>query len=119
VEVTVAGAGDQAILSVRDEGEGIPASEQEKVFDRFHRVDASLTSKAGGTGLGLYIAKRLVEAMSGRLWLVSRPAAGSTFSFSLPMASVTLASLERRVKAAAGAEHLAATVPAHTNAPVS
>jgi PAS domain S-box-containing protein len=84
VEVTVASVGEQAIVSVRDEGEGIPLSEQDRVFDRFHRVESGLTRKTGGTGLGLYIAKRLVEAMGGRLWLVSSPGHGSTFSFSLP-----------------------------------
>lgn len=87
VEVTLSTAGNQAIVAVRDEGDGIPASEQERVFDRFHRVEGGLTRRTGGTGLGLYIAKRLVEAMSGRLWLVSRPEEGSTFSFSLPLAA--------------------------------
>jgi signal transduction histidine kinase len=87
VEVTVAQAGsDQAIVSVRDEGEGIPVSEQERVFERFHRVEGHMTRRTGGTGLGLYIAKRLVEAMHGRLWVVSSPGNGSTFSFSLPAA---------------------------------
>ncbi len=89
VEVTVASAGEQAIVSVRDEGEGIPLSEQDRVFDRFHRVESGLTRRTGGTGLGLYIAKRLVEAMGGRLWVVSSPGSGSTFSFSLPAATAS------------------------------
>ena len=86
VEVSVIRDGEQAIISVRDQGEGIPLSEQDRVFDRFHRVDSGMTRRTGGTGLGLYIAKRLVEAMAGRLWLMSRPGEGSTFSFSLPLA---------------------------------
>jgi PAS domain S-box-containing protein len=87
VEVTVAAVGgEQAIVSVRDEGDGIPLSEQDRVFERFYRVEAHMTRRTGGTGLGLYIAKRLVEAMNGRLWLVSSPGSGSTFSFSLPAA---------------------------------
>ena len=86
VEVGVVRDGEQAIISVRDQGEGIPLSEQDRVFDRFHRVESGMTRRTGGTGLGLYIAKRLVEAMGGRLWLMSRPGAGSTFSFSLPLA---------------------------------
>src|SRR5439155_19291419 len=86
VEVTVQKDGEQAIVSVSDQGEGIPLSEQDRVFDRFHRVDSGMTRRSGGTGLGLYIAKRLVEAMGGRLWVVSRPGEGSTFSFSLPLA---------------------------------
>jgi PAS domain S-box-containing protein len=88
VEVTVIRDGEQAIISVRDQGEGIPLSEQARVFDRFHRVESGMTRRTGGTGLGLYIAKRLVEAMAGRLWLTSRPGEGSTFSFSLPLAEV-------------------------------
>jgi PAS domain S-box-containing protein len=86
VEVTVSREAEQAIVSVQDHGEGIPESEQDRVFERFHRVDSGSTRRTGGTGLGLYIAKRLVEAMAGRLWLTSRPGEGSTFSFSLPLA---------------------------------
>ena len=85
VEVTVTPAGHgQVIVSVRDEGEGIPLAEQDRVFERFHRVEGHLTRRTGGTGLGLYIAKKLVEAMRGRIWVVSNPGDGSTFSFSLP-----------------------------------
>ncbi|HEX9376322.1 MAG TPA: ATP-binding protein [Actinomycetota bacterium] len=86
VELTVAQAGELAIVSVRDEGDGIPVSEQDRVFERFHRVEGHMTRRTGGTGLGLYIARRLVEAMRGRLWVVSSPGNGSTFSFSLPVA---------------------------------
>ena len=87
VEVVVESEGGEAVVSVVDSGDGIPLSEQERVFDRFHRLENGLTRQTGGTGLGLYIAKRLIEAMSGRLWLVSRPGEGSTFSFSLPVVS--------------------------------
>jgi PAS domain S-box-containing protein len=87
VEVTVASAGEQAIVSVRDEGEGIPPEEQALVFDRFHRAEGGLAKKREGTGLGLYIAKRLVEAMGGSIWVASSPGHGSTFSFSLPLAA--------------------------------
>lgn len=85
IEVTLLWADDgDVVVSVQDEGEGIPASEQERVFERFHRVENAMTRRTSGTGLGLYIAKRLVEAMRGRLWVVSSPGHGSTFSFSLP-----------------------------------
>ncbi|HEX2088964.1 MAG TPA: ATP-binding protein [Actinomycetota bacterium] len=87
VDVVVEMADGQAVVSVVDRGDGIPLSEHERVFDRFHRLENGLTRQTGGTGLGLYIARRLIEAMSGRLWLVSRPGAGSTFSFSLPIVS--------------------------------
>jgi two-component system phosphate regulon sensor histidine kinase PhoR len=85
VTVSISRTPSHAIVNVRDEGEGIPLSEQDKVFERFHRVENGLTRRTGGAGLGLYIAKRLVEAMSGRVWVVSRPGVGSTFSFSLPL----------------------------------
>lgn len=86
--VSVVQNSGSAVVSVRDEGYGIPLSDQDLVFERFHRVDNGLTRRTGGTGLGLYISKRLVEAMSGRIWLRSAPGSGSTFSFSLPLASV-------------------------------
>jgi signal transduction histidine kinase len=88
VEIALTSDGQQATVSVRDQGEGIPLSDQDRVFERFHRLENGLTRKTSGTGLGLYIAKRLVEAMSGRLWVVSRPGQGSTFSFSLPLTAV-------------------------------
>ena len=103
VVVSVSGGGlEPAVVSVRDRGEGIAPSEQGRVFDRFHRVEGHLTRTTGGTGLGLYIAKRLVEAMHGRMWLTSRPGSGSTFSFSLP-AAVTLPGPEAGGPAGAGA----------------
>jgi PAS domain S-box-containing protein len=86
VTVSLEAVGRQATVSVRDEGEGIPLAEQDRIFERFHRVDNSSTRRSGGVGLGLFIAKSLVEAMSGRLWVESRPGHGSTFSFSLPLA---------------------------------
>jgi signal transduction histidine kinase len=86
IDIRVAREGERAVVSVRDEGEGIPEADQERVFGRFQRLDNSLTRQTGGTGLGLYIARRLVEAMGGRLWLDSKPGVGSTFSFSLPLA---------------------------------
>jgi PAS domain S-box-containing protein len=88
VEIALTSDGQQATVSVRDQGEGIPLADQDRVFERFHRLENGLTRKTSGTGLGLYIAKRLVEAMSGRLWVVSRPGQGSTFSFSLPLTAV-------------------------------
>ena len=116
VEVTVALAGsEQAIVSVRDEGEGIPQAEQERVFERFHRVEGHMTRRTGGTGLGLYIAKRLVEAMHGRLWVVSSPGNGSTFSFSLP-AAPPLTAWNDDADSAGGSEHVPADLPADVRA---
>jgi PAS domain S-box-containing protein len=86
VEVHVAFDGDMATVSVRDQGPGIPPAEHERIFERFYQIDGHLTREKGGVGLGLYVCRRLVEGMSGRLWVESHPGAGSTFSFSLPLA---------------------------------
>jgi PAS domain S-box-containing protein len=93
VAVSLESSGWQASISVKDEGEGIPFGEQDRIFERFHRVDNSSTRRSGGVGLGLFIAKELVEAMAGRLWVESRPGHGSTFSFSLPLAASDLSAL--------------------------
>jgi PAS domain S-box-containing protein len=112
IVVTVSGGDlEPAVVSVRDRGEGIDPSEQSRVFDRFHRVEGHLTRTTGGTGLGLYIAKRLVEAMHGRLWLTSRPGTGSTFSFSLPAAAAR-PGLDTERPAGAGAPLAEAEPPA-------
>ena len=73
------------VVSVTDRGGGIPATEQERIFERFYRVGNSTTQATGGVGLGLYIAKELVESMAGRMWVSSVAGQGSTFSFSLPL----------------------------------
>jgi signal transduction histidine kinase len=73
-------------FSVRDEGPGIPLAQQERIFEKFYRLDPHMTKGVGGTGLGLYICRELVEAMSGDIWVESAPGEGSTFSFELPVA---------------------------------
>jgi signal transduction histidine kinase len=74
-------------FSVSDEGPGIPASQQERVFEKFYRLDPNMTQGVGGTGLGLYICRELVGAMHGDIWVQSVPGQGSTFSFELPIAA--------------------------------
>jgi signal transduction histidine kinase len=73
-------------FSVRDQGLGISEEELPQIFDRFHRVDPNMTRGVGGTGLGLYISRELVEGMHGRMWVTSSEGEGSTFSFELPVA---------------------------------
>jgi PAS domain S-box-containing protein len=85
IRVQAAIEGQMCVVSVSDQGDGIPVSEQERIFDRFYRVDDSTTRTTGGIGLGLYITKQLVESMSGRLWVASKAGQGSTFSFSVPL----------------------------------
>ena len=74
---------------VADQGIGIPEEEQARLFERFYRVDSTLRRKTKGAGLGLYLAKALVEAHGGRIWVHSKPGEGSTFFFTLPIATIS------------------------------
>jgi two-component system phosphate regulon sensor histidine kinase PhoR len=73
-------------ISVADAGPGITAAEQRRIFEKFYRVDPQLSRAPGGTGLGLYIARELVQRMGGRLRVKSDPGAGATFVVELPRA---------------------------------
>ncbi|MCD6309175.1 MAG: GAF domain-containing protein [Candidatus Eremiobacteraeota bacterium] len=77
--------GDFLKVSVKDEGIGIDSRHHDKIFDRFYRVDTSLTRSVGGAGLGLSSAKVLVEAHGGKLSVESEPGKGSIFTFSIPI----------------------------------
>ncbi|WP_309867600.1 cell wall metabolism sensor histidine kinase WalK [Bacillus sp. SLBN-46] len=72
------------IVSVKDQGVGIPKENIGKIFDRFYRVDKARTRKLGGTGLGLAIAKEMVNAHGGSIWATSQEGKGTTIAFSLP-----------------------------------
>lgn len=78
--------GDGVQVTTRDQGMGIPEGQQSLIFEKFHRVDPQMRHGIGGSGLGLYIARDLVERMGGRLLVESVEGQGSTFSFTLPLA---------------------------------
>jgi PAS domain S-box-containing protein len=84
IEVGLAPVGDRLRFCVKDEGLGIPAGEQERIFDKFYRLDPDQRRGIGGTGLGLYICRELVRSMHGRIWVESEPGTGTTFTFELP-----------------------------------
>ncbi len=86
VETTVMENGvEMMLISVKDTGIGIAEKDMVKLFQAFQQVDASMTRKVGGTGLGLPIAKSLVEMQGGHIWVKSEVGVGSVFSFSIPL----------------------------------
>jgi signal transduction histidine kinase len=86
VELELAPSDGRVRFAVRDRGLGIPASEHERIFEKFFRIDPNLSRGVGGTGLGLYISREIVRRMGGRIRVESEPGRGSTFSFELPLA---------------------------------
>jgi signal transduction histidine kinase len=89
IVVAVTTAGQEAIVAVSDSGPGIPAEEQSYIFEKFHRLDSGDAKETYGYGLGLYLCRRLVEAMEGRIWVESEPGRGATFRFTLPLVVVS------------------------------
>lgn len=84
VIVDVTSEADKIIISVADTGVGIPKEDQSHLFQKFYRVDNSDTREIGGTGLGLYLCRRLAETMNGRIWVESEYKQGSTFYLEIP-----------------------------------
>jgi two-component system phosphate regulon sensor histidine kinase PhoR len=87
VNLSAAARDHEAVITVADTGIGIPLADQERIFERFYRVDAARSREVGGTGLGLSIARHIVEAHGGRLWVESSVGQGSQFHFTVPLAS--------------------------------
>lgn len=85
VQITVESVTGHAQVSVKDNGIGIPASDLPFVFDRFFQVESHLTRHHTGMGLGLSVAKTMIELHGGRIWVESTEGKGSTFSFLLPL----------------------------------
>jgi len=85
VQITLAEEPGFLRVDVRDNGPGISPADQEVIFDKFRQASDSLTGKTQGSGLGLYISRRIIEHSGGRLWVTSRPGQGACFSFTLPL----------------------------------
>lgn len=79
-------SGDFAEFAVSDEGAGIPPADLSRLFGKFVQLDSTLIRRVGGTGLGLYISRNLVEAMGGHIWAQSKIGEGSIFRFTVPLA---------------------------------
>ena len=84
VSLTAGARGDRVEFAVSDTGPGIPPDQLEQIFERFHRGPETRAADSGGSGLGLPIARALVEAHGGRIWAESRPGEGATIRFELP-----------------------------------
>ena len=87
VVVDVTGSDDKVVISIKDSGLGIPTEDLPHLFQKFYRVDNPDRQQIVGTGLGLYLSRRLAEAMQGRLWVESVHGQGSTFFLELPRVS--------------------------------
>lgn len=87
IAIDVTGDNDHVVISVADSGIGIPKEDQVHLFQKFYRVDNTDTREIGGTGLGLYLSRRLAETMGGRIWVESEYRQGSTFFLELPRMS--------------------------------
>jgi two-component system sensor histidine kinase VicK len=74
----------EVVLSITDQGLGIPNKDVTQIFDRFFRVDKARSRAQGGTGLGLAISKEIIERFGGRVWVESTEGRGSTFFVALP-----------------------------------
>jgi signal transduction histidine kinase len=86
IKVAVVVHDDEVVVSVANEGKGIPAEELDRVFSRFYRTESARTSAVPGLGLGLYVSRELIRAHGGRMWVESTPGQRTTFSFALPQA---------------------------------
>ena len=80
---------DKVVVIVADEGIGISADQHQRIFERFYQIDGSARRRFGGTGIGLAIVKRIVNAHNGKIWVESEVNKGSAFSFVLPKANIS------------------------------
>lgn len=98
VIIDVSASEDKVVVSVKDSGIGIPVEDIPHLFQKFYRVNNEETNQIGGTGLGLYLCRRLAETMGGRIWVESQYRQGSTFYLELPRIDATTASSLRQAQ---------------------
>ncbi len=115
VVVDINGTDDKVVVSIKDSGIGIPNEDMPHLFQKFYRVDNVDTREIGGTGLGLYLCRRLAETMGGRIWAESEYKKGSTFYLELPrISSQEATELTEQQAEAARAAAIQATAQAAT-----
>lgn len=103
VKISIEGNDKTITVGVHDSGIGIAPEDLPHIFQKFYRIDNSKTRTIGGTGLGLYICRQIIELYQGRMWVESKPEEGSHFYFSLPRLSFEQAEAKIKAKAAAQA----------------
>lgn len=86
ISVSMSIENDQVLIIIADEGIGISPEQHDRIFDRFYQIDGSARRRFGGTGIGLAIVKRIIDAHSGKIWVESELKKGSAFFFILPLA---------------------------------
>ena len=114
IKVILEGDEKEVKVGISDSGVGIAPEDAAHLFQKFYRIDNSATRTIGGTGLGLYLCRRLIESFNGRIWVESKSNEGSTFKFSLPRLSQTeVEKMQQLQAAAAPAEpvHAAVAMP--------
>lgn len=88
IEISAATGSNELVVTVSDKGAGIPAGEEQRIFEKFHRVDSE--GNQGGAGLGLTICQSIVEAHGGRIWADNLSSGGAAFHFTLPLSEPPL-----------------------------
>ena len=85
LEIDVRATQTEVVVSVLDRGPGLQPDDLERIFEKFYRAEHGDAQAGYGYGLGLYICRKLLEAMQGRIWAANRPQGGAAFHFSLPV----------------------------------
>ena len=111
VVIDVNGDSDHVVISVKDTGIGIPSEDLPHLFQKFYRVDNKETNEIGGTGLGLYLVRKLAEILQGRVWAESEYGKGSTFFIEIPRLNAQESEQLRTAAPVEVAEPIVATEP--------
>ncbi|MFA5004098.1 MAG: ATP-binding protein [Candidatus Saccharimonadales bacterium] len=111
VSLGLTGNGDVVQLYIRDTGAGIPVEDIPHLFQKFYRVDNSATRTIGGTGLGLFISRKIIELYKGRIWVESTVGKGSTFYINLPRIDTARAQAMQAAESTAAAQTVGALSP--------
>ncbi|HUC21021.1 MAG TPA: ATP-binding protein [Candidatus Polarisedimenticolaceae bacterium] len=117
INVTIGGTTDTVTVSVNDTGIGIAAEDIPHLFQKFYRIDSTATRTIGGTGLGLYLCRSIIERIGGRIWVESKLGEGSSFKFSLPRQASEKIMAPDALPAVVPAMPALATAPARSATP--